>query len=72
MYNLDDPEEMSYEERLDEIATILASGYLRLKKSSAYIPEKALSVGTATREHGRGKHTSEREKPSELPENSLD
>ena len=46
MYNLDDPEDMAPEERFDEIAMILATGYLRLKKSSAYIPEAASDAGS--------------------------
>jgi len=32
MYHVDNPEEMSEEERLKEVAAILAKGYLRFKK----------------------------------------
>jgi len=32
MDSFDDPEEMTPEQRLDEIAAILASGYLRLRR----------------------------------------
>jgi len=32
MYHIDNPEEMSEEERLKEVAAILAKGYLRFKK----------------------------------------
>lgn len=39
MYYLDDPEEMSPEKRLREVAAILALGYLRLKKQTPYLPE---------------------------------
>ncbi len=34
MFHLDDPEEMTPDERLQEIAGILAIGYLRLKKQT--------------------------------------
>ncbi len=33
------PEEMTIEERFKEVAAILASGYLRLKKQTPYLPE---------------------------------
>ena len=32
MYHINNPEEMSPDERLKEVAAILAAGYLRLKK----------------------------------------
>lgn len=41
MYNIDDPKEMTSEERFKELAEILARGYLRLKKRSPYLPELA-------------------------------
>ena len=41
----DDPEEMSPQERLDEIAVILVVGYLRLRKRGV---EHAASPGTFT------------------------
>lgn len=41
MYNLNNPEEMTIEERFKEVAEILARGYLRLKKRTPYLPELA-------------------------------
>ena len=39
MYNIDDPKEMTPEERFKEVSAILAAGYLRLKKRTPYLPE---------------------------------
>ncbi len=39
MYNIDDPKEMTMEERFKEVSAILAAGYLRLKKRTPYLPE---------------------------------
>ncbi len=39
MYNIDDPKEMTTEERFKEVSAILAAGYLRLKKRTPYLPE---------------------------------
>ena len=41
MYHLDDTEEMTPEERFKEVAAILATGYLRLKKKTPYLPDLA-------------------------------
>jgi hypothetical protein len=35
-----DPETMTAQERLDEVAAILAAGFLRLKCRRGYVPEK--------------------------------
>jgi len=34
----DDPANMSIDDRLDEVATILAAGFLRLKRRTGYLP----------------------------------
>ncbi len=39
MHHFDDPKEMTMEERLKEVSAILATGYLRLKKRTPYLPE---------------------------------
>ena len=39
MYSIDDPREMTPEERFKEVSAILAAGYLRLKKRTPYLPE---------------------------------
>ncbi len=41
MSNYNNPEIMSPRERLEEMAEILARGYLRLKKRTPYLPELA-------------------------------
>jgi hypothetical protein len=46
MYCIEDPEEMTNEERMEELAEILALGYLRLKRDSAYIGAKIPTVET--------------------------
>ena len=37
MYHIDNPEDMGPGERLEEVAAILARGYLRLKKRSMHL-----------------------------------
>ena len=44
MYNVKDPEEMTPEERMRELAQILAMGYLRLKRRSPYPAGEALDA----------------------------
>ena len=53
MYHIDDPADMTTEERLEEVAAILAAGYLRLKARRRHLadppeslksPEKDLEV----------------------------
>jgi len=41
MFNVKDPEEMTPEEWIRELAQILAMGYLRLKKHSPYLGDEA-------------------------------
>ena len=37
MYHTDDPENLAPDERLDELAAILARGYLRLKRRNLHL-----------------------------------
>jgi hypothetical protein len=46
MYGIEDPEEMTHEEIMEELAEILALGYLRLRGDFAYIGAKIPSVET--------------------------
>ncbi len=43
MYQTDEPGEMAQEKRFQEIASILAKGYLRMKKQ-AYSPDSSQSL----------------------------
>jgi hypothetical protein len=45
----DDPAAMSIDERLDEVASLLAAGFLRLKRRTGCLPpEASLSPDSAT------------------------
>jgi hypothetical protein len=45
----DDPADMSIDERLDEVASLLATGFLRLKRRTGCLPPDAsLSPDSAT------------------------
>jgi hypothetical protein len=44
MYHIDDPEEMTPEERFKEVAAILAKGLLRMKKRTAGITGPSLEA----------------------------
>ena len=48
----DDPADMSIDERLDEIASLLAVGFLRLKRRTGCLPPDAVSLKPLP--HGRG------------------
>ena len=47
MYHIDNPEEMSEEERLKEVAAILTMGYLRLKKQFLHPVSNASQIEKA-------------------------
>jgi hypothetical protein len=46
MYGIEDPEEMTHEERMGELAEILALGYLRLRGDTTHIGAKIPAVKT--------------------------
>ena len=59
----DDPAAMSIDERLDEVASLLAAGFLRLKRRTGCLPPDAsLSPDSATSESAESSRI-----PAELP-----
>jgi len=66
----DDPADMSIDERLDEVASLLGTGFLRLKRRTGCLPPEAFLVNPLP--HGRGSDcaTFESEESSKIPADS--
>jgi hypothetical protein len=66
----DDPADMSIDERLDELTSLLAAGFLRFKRRTGCLPPDAsLSPDSATSESA-GSSKISAELPCHLSENS--
>jgi len=61
----DDPAAMSIDDRLDEVASLLAAGFLRLKRRTGCVPPEAFSSTPLL--HGRGSDHSTFESVESLP-----
>ena len=54
MYHTDDPEDLAPEERLEEVASILARGFLRLKKRNLHLVGQLAGHEKSSQSPGKG------------------
>ncbi len=68
MYHIDDPAEMTPEERFREVAALLAKGFLHLKSRPAALCHPQAEPGESLDSEGKTPRNSEQETPSPFTE----